>query len=669
MTRLRSNITLEELGALIQDIVKGSASDWTFLGLEDRAYVTTHEIIFEKDSEIIKFSQDMQTFLTDFYGKKVCTSRYKDHSDASYSVFTSLLVNQGGLIRLLWLNGKILSMLAGSKPYLIAGPKEKDKKSCEFEFSSYFFGFAPDSKAAEELLEVDKDELMKLPKTSWFVFQPRNGIVPNNSDSHKSLSIAKGYIRHGSIEKLEGNDDLYFLLYPKQSSNYFTSGHAYGSSLPALIRSISQVEYGDLLENTAVLTGEGSRYGDSDNTVFLGIKDVSNFINDRKYLRFSFNAISTFQKSKVAVENKDLITRKYSVMTEEDTKKYTNNPRYDIVTSPDGMFSYIRKSDKLKATALQTRITKSLREDFIQFLNWIFYFQLAADLDPAMMHETFAPTVLYQIPQVSWLAKARQALADKKQTIYDLANDEYRTLYMGESDGGVTPYTDGSIFNNLFGQFGSGSYHYNDTDPRRIMRYYSGTSDGECISFNKKFSLNLNLPAIMLLFARGNTSGMWEDKQRLFFTQSQNLVSFMTTNFILSTAAEHAIEEKVKNSDSYGQTKIRMAPFWHFQHHDALKDGQLLRTMVHLSPEALMIFNSVANLNTPTDIISWLELAKEYFITTLPQLLVTKYGPNKVGTTEVLSDLFHTGIEYYLTILSAAEPFSVKMLNTDETGD
>jgi hypothetical protein len=127
----------------------------------------------------------------------------------------------------------------------------------------------------------------------------------------------------------------------------------------------------------------------------------------------------------------------------------------------------------------------------------------------------------------------------------------------------------------------------------------------------------------------------------------------MTTNFILSTSVENTLEKKLGAMESYGAitSKMKATPFWSFQYEDDLKDGQLLRTMVHLSPEALMIFNSVANLATPTDIISWLELAKDYFITTLPQLLVAKYG-GAIATEAQISDAMYTGIEYYLTIQS-----------------
>ena len=667
MTRLKSSITLPELETLIKDVASGNAYDYTFIGLDDKAYVTTHEIVFNSDQEVTAFSKAMQTFLTGFFGKKVQVYRYRDHADAAYSVFTSILTSQGGLIRLTWLDGKILSLLAGSKPYIILEAKEKD--ITKLSFSSYFFGFASDCEAAKKLTDEDKAALMAVPNTSWFVHQPKGGVTPNNAEANKSMSVAEGYVRHGSMEKLAGNTDTFFLLYPKQSSSYFSSDNHYGSSLPGLVSCMANFEYSDLLENQAILTGDGNRYGDNENTVFMNLKDVSPFVSSRNYIRFSFNAVTEFFKSKSTLQTKDLISRKYSVLTEEDTKKYTNNPRYDIVTSPDGIFSYIRKSDKLKATALQTRITKSLREDFIAFLNWLFYFQLAADLEPANMHETFAPVVLYTVKEVKWLDRAMKAFNEKKEEVYKLANEEYRTLYMGESESGVTPYTDAAIFNQIFQEFGSGSYHYNDTDPRRIMRYFAGSSDANVVSFNKKFSLNINLPSIMLLFARGKDDIQQADKGRIFFTAPSNLMSFMTTNFMMTTPVEDAIENKVKDADIYGMPKtVLTTPFWHFQYEENLKDGQLLKTTVSLSPEALMIFNSVANFNTPTDIISWLDLAKEYFITTLPGRLVTKYG-DKIGTEQQLSALFYTGIEYYLTILSAAEPFSNKMLNTDETGD
>lgn len=668
MTRLKSSLNVEELSTLIHDVSTGMAHNYTFVDTTDLVSVSTHEAVFDSNAEVVQFTKSMQNFLTNFVGKKVKTSRYNDHTDPSYSIFSSFFTSQSGLVRILWLKGKVLSVLLGSKVPMIVSPSEKSKT--KFDFSPYFFGFSPDSKAALSLTDEDKALLMTIPMHSWFVTRQRSGITPYNSDANKSMVVADGYLRHGSLEKLAGNDDTFLLVYPKQTSNLFSSGGSYGSNLPSLVRSISSFDYAELLENQVVLTGEGSRYGDSDNSIFLNLKDVSTFIDSRTYLRFSFNSITEFNDSKSAVENKDLIQRKYTVLTDEDNKKYINNPRYDLVKSSDGMFTYIRKSDKLKATALQTRITKSLREDFISFLNWVFYFQLAADLDPAHMHESFAPTVLMNMQSVSWIHRAKSAFLTKKDEIYNLANEEYRTLYMNESSGGVCPYGDISIFQHLFKEFGSGSYHYNDTDPRRIMRYYSGTSDGNCVSFNKKFSLILNLPEIMLLFARGNSHIHFEDRQRLFATSHANAMSFMTTNFMLTTAVEDTLDKKLKDLQAYGvaSSKMKAVAFWSFQYEDALKDGQLLRTMVHLSPEALMIFNSVANLATPTDIISWLELAKEYFITTLPKLLVAKYG-NTIASESQISDAMYTGIEYYLTILSAAEPFSNKMLNTDETGD
>ena len=109
-----------------------------------------------------------------------------------------------------------------------------------------------------------------------------------------------------------------------------------------------------------------------------------------------------------------------------------------------------------------------------------------------------------------------------------------------------------------------------------------------------------------------------------------------------------------------------ISPYWSFNNIE-INQGQLLKTCMTLSPEALTIFNSVANLSTPTDILSWLELSKEHFTQVLPQQLINKYTSAGITDVTQLSNLITLGIEYYMALLSSAEPFSNKLLSADDS--
>jgi hypothetical protein len=670
MTQLNSNFTLALLHQLITDVASGAAHDYTFLDekVAGPVYVSTHEAVFDADSEVNQFTVATQTFLTKAFGRTVPKSRHNSN-EAQYSTFASLFSTQASIVRILWLHGKVLSILVGSKPLMIMGKEKIDSLT----YSPYYFGFSPDSKANLQLSDTDKELLMTLSQANWFVSRQRMGVVPNNPDSSKSINIAEGYIRHGGIEKVYESDDLYYLLYPKPNGNFFTSGGSWGSGLPSLAKMMSDFEYNDMLDTQLLCTGEWNRYRDYDNSVFLDVKDITPNVDNKTYYRFSFNSMEVFEGSRRAVTAKDLITRKYSIFTPEDTKKYVDNPRYDVVHSPDKSMFYVCRSDKLKATALQTRITKSLREDFIRFLNWIGYYQLAADLDPAML-DTFVPVKLIDAAKAHWAEPAQLTLANLKSQIFNFATTEYKSLYMGDSGGTVTLLDNCSMFDSVFKQHNNSQQRYSDRehfDPAYMLKPldqgYSNTRNS-IFAFNKKFSLDINIIYILGAFTDMiDPLRMSHDYQRIHYTKPDHVVSFLSTNFIISDQIESRIQGILGNNSDRTST-VKSLPYWHFNYNEMTTSGQLLKTCMTLSPEALAIFNSVATLTTPTDIMSWLELSREHFTKALPEALVAKYGTT-IASAKRISAILNTGIEYYMTILSAAEPFSNKMLGTDETGD
>ena len=660
MTQLKSNITLEELSCLITDVASGGASDWTYLNSPDKAYVSVHEAIVYEDKELIKFSAELSAFLTGVFGKNVPTSRYSNGNDAGYSIFSSLFTSQGGLVRILWLNGKILSILIGAKPKKITC---KDKKSLTY--SASYFGLSKGSDADISLSDEDKDALMALHPTTWPVSDEKTSVGQRNDDYGRSFSVSKNYVRHGSIEKFIGSDSLNFLVYPKSDNNLFNKGGSNGSGLPGLVNMVSKFDYNDMLESN-LLSGEWSKYRDYDNTVFMSSKDLTPYLEDKSYMKFSFDSLTKFQASKEAVKKKDIITRKHSVLTDVDIKKYFDNPKYHVVFSEDKLMYYICKSDKLKATALQTKITKSMREDFISFLNWIGYFSLAADLDPASMGgDYFRPLTLFSAKKITWTSKGLSNLVERKDKLVTAASNLYRTLYMGETDAGSCKMLSSvnDLFKLIYQDCGSGSsfYHALHTDPVKIL--YFGGSTAPLVSFNKKFALDVSLLNVMRTFCneKEEPSGDYIGCNRL-----SDVIPFLNTNFLLSNTVENAYEMRIKE---YADNSVnrRSVPYWYLSN-EVTNEEQLLKTCITLSPETLAIFGSVASLASPTDILSWLELSKEHFVTELPKRLVKKFGAN-IGDEKTISEIIENGITFYSLILSAAEPFSNKLLSPDSTDD
>ena len=556
MTRLKSNITLLELSELIRDVVAGSADDWTFLDNPDKAYVSVHEALVLEDKELLDFTTSMCRFLTDTFGKKIPAGKYNNNSDASYSTFAPLFVSQGGIVRVLWLNGKILSILVGSRPLKIINPENKKKPEIPSYAASYF-GFSKDSPADLSLSTEDKEVLIALPTTSWLVSNEKTSVSPRNDDYCKSLSVSKGYIRHGSMEKLVDSDDISFLIYPKQDGNLFNQGGSSGSGLPGLINILSKFDYLDLLDCN-VLSGEWNRYRDYDNTVFMASKDLTPYIKDKTYLKISFNSVTSFSKQKNDIKKKDIISRKHSVLTTEDSTKYFDNPRYHVVFSPDKTMYYICKSDKLKATALQTKITKSMREDFIAFINWIGYYALAADLNPANLGKFFMPMKLVDAKTVTWAEMSLARLAEYKKGLTDHAAILYRQLYMGESEVGTVNPLSGNrdLFDIIYSKYSTGSrYHAPETDPHNILTFQISSN---LFSFNKKFSLDISLINIMRLFCNSSTE---RSNDKVCFGNPSDIMSFLTSNFLLSDVIETAYESSLTQYSE--QTKAGNLPYWY----------------------------------------------------------------------------------------------------------
>ena len=666
MLQLKSSLTPSLLVTLIQDIVSGSTANYAFLNDDSSAFVSTHEVIFDSDKEIVDFATDTKTILSSFFNKDVPAGRINNNSEASYTTFISLFTTQAGIVRIVWLNGKILSMLIGSKPLIVLPVKEGNKAVVPTKFAAYYFGFSEDSVAGKALTDTDKEALMNIPSSAWLVSKHRygSGAIPNNPDSSKSFSVAEGYIRHGSIEKVSGIDDLFLLSYPKPNSNLFQSGGSWGSGLPALSRIMANFEYFDLIETPLVCSGEWSRWRDSENSLFLVKPDLDELLNNNKYYRFSFKTMTKFEALKRGAKDRDTISKKYGVFTEEDQKKYYDNPRYDVIFSEDKSMFFVAKSDKLKATALQTKITKSLREDFIEFLNWIGYFQFTADLEPGLLADSFISSKLVQAASVSWLDNVEDLLKSKQSNLLTGATECFRSLYMNETSGTITPLQNDHVFQSVFGKFmQASSYNRGPGDPIRLLR-----SNNRMLTFNKKFSLDVNLPASMLNFIRGVDIGNIYDSNRIYFKAEHDVSSFLSGNFLLSDETEQEIERVLKGYTEVVNNQKSIAS-WHLEYSDTLKKTQLLKTCVTLSPEALAIFNSVATLTSPTDILSWLELSKDHFTKTLPEQLTSKFG-SRIASKQRIASLINTGIEYYMTILSAAEPFSNKLLNvSDDTGE
>jgi hypothetical protein len=675
MTHLNSNLTTVELQRLIKDVVAGSSSHYTFLDLPNSAYVSMHEVITNNDEEVIEFTKNMARYFSDIFGKTVVGFKYDD-SEAGYSVFCSLFQAQAGIIRILWLNNKILSVLIGSKPPRIAAETVTSTRvrnsitimSPVDTYSAYYFGFAPESIADLSLTEENKATLMALPNTSWFVSHDKTVTSPGFPEPHKSIAVSEGYLRHGSIEKFVGSNDIRFLIYPKADNNFFKIGGTWGSGIPELVSNMAGFDYNNLI-NTQLLTGDYNNTRSYSNTCFMSIRDLTPYFDSKTYITFSFNAISEFYKSKSLVENKDLITRKYSVLQEDEDKKYSNNPKYDIIESADKMIFYICKSDKLKATALQTRITKSLREDFINFINWLGYFQLAADIEPGNLGDYILPVKLEQAILANWAQPALNTLNILKGKLMDGASEQYKNLYMGKSLSTVTPYSTSSLFNIVFGIHTSPNsrYYTEYYDPSKMLR----NTGKDLFSFNKKFSLDINLISVLCQFAKGTDPAHKYDYDNIVIPSAVALTSFLTTNFLISDKLEQSLEHISAREimGYYHNTKNGYSlSDYQFNKIDDVKNGQLLKTCITLSSEALAIFGSVANLTSPTDILSWLELSKQHFIEVLPLQLTKKYG-NKIADSNRISALLNAGIEYYTTILSAAEPYSNKLLSDDDSSD
>ena len=664
MIQLKSELSLPQLMLLIKSVVAGTAGDYTFLDTSEPAYVSVHETVFDSDAEIIAFSREGQEFLTAAFGKTIKGFR-NDLVYANYSIFASLFSNQAGLVRILWLNNKILSVLVGSKPTKIVedSATSNSKKIEKDIYNPYYFGFSENSKVNLSLLEGDKEALMTVPSNQWLVVIKERGVHPNNPEANKSLAVSEGYIRHGSLEKIIGSNDIAYLMYPKNSGNFFTKGGTGGTGLPHLIRMLAGFEYADLLE-TQLLTNNGdwNRDRNYDNSIFLTSTDISQQTRDKIYFKLSFSSAQQFIELQKGVKERDLIKKKHSVLSDEDSKKYFDNPRYDIVFSPDKTMFYIAKSDKLKATALQTRITKAMREDFIKFLNWLGYFQLAADLEGVNL-TSFYPAKLAIAKTANWVEHSLLTLAARKPALMQLATEQYRKLYMNERSS-INPLTDSDMFMSIFGGHTTGTrYNRLDTDPWNMLfaSMSSQYSYPEMLSFNKKFALDINLVNVLIAYARTDLPEQYKDTL-MYFDNDQNIMSFLTTNFILTDKVEQSFEKTFNNVRPGGAFKT--VHCWSFDHD--IIDSQLLKTCVTLSPEALAIFNCVANLTSPTDIMAWLELSRNHFTEVLPTKLETKYG---ITTKSRISALLSAGIDYYITILSAAEPFSNKLLNAAEDSE
>jgi hypothetical protein len=287
------------------------------------------------------------------------------------------------------------------------------------------------------------------------------------------------------------------------------------------------------------------------------------------------------------------------------------------------------------------------------------------------MTQSFLPAKLIDAKLANWAEPCLMTLTTLKKQLTAQASAKYKELYMSESSGVVNVISDMNIFNSIFKQHSSSQDRYSslvvEHDPYRMLKPVHTNS--ECLlSFNKKFALDINLVALLQYFSRGKGSSQ-NDYSRIYFADVPSVMSFLTTNFLLSDKLEKKFESILStNSDNYTNGADNSVPNWHFDCIDEFKEGQLLKTCMTLSPEGVAIFNSVANLTTPTDILSWLELSKDHFINKLPFLLSKKYGKT-IASPERIQAIISAGIEFYSTILSAAEPFSTKMLNTDETGD
>jgi len=675
--RLKSNLSLEELLVLINDVMTGPSAtyNYSFIDMPEVAYVSTHEAISESEQDSLLFTDKITAFLKKVFNKNINAFSYD--KTAEYSVFNNLLTTQSGLVRILWLNNKILSVLVGSKPTIIL-PEEEflDKRKLKtknngYSYSPYFFGFSEASSVNNSLSEEDKEKLMALPKASWFVSE-KSTFSQANVDSNKSMSISENYIRHGSIERNLSSDTLDFLIYPRKDTSFLNKGGSYGSCLPSLVKELSDFSYSALL-NLKHLDGESDRYrNDYANSIFINSPDIEQLIKNKSYLRISINSASDFYKLRMKERGRDIITRKHSILTDEDSQKYTDNPRYDLISSQDNLLYYVRKSDKLKATALQTRITKSLREDFISFINWLGYYQFAADLDKANLDTHFMPTNLYFMKLATWIEPAFNTFINMRNTVISVATTKYKELYLEADYGGsVNVYRDMEIFNSVFSQYSSSNrYNIVEHDPINLLKEARTIRD-PLFSFNKKFSLEINIGSVLTLFSRGINESHYKETNRIFYNSPSGIISFLATNFLLSDAVEQDIEKAVSNKQrtlTHDNGTFGCSQYDYASRSEEIKNGQLLKSCITLSPEALNIFNSVATLTTPADIISWLDLSFNHFTKTLPKLLSDKYGDTIASETRI-STFLALGISYYRAILSGAEPYSAKLSQEDDNSD
>ena len=122
--RLKSNLSLEELLVLINDVMTGPSAtyNYSFIDMPEVAYVSTHEAISESEQDSLLFTDKITAFLKKVFNKNINAFSYD--KTAEYSVFNNLLTTQSGLVRILWLNYKILSVLVGSKPTIILPEEE-----------------------------------------------------------------------------------------------------------------------------------------------------------------------------------------------------------------------------------------------------------------------------------------------------------------------------------------------------------------------------------------------------------------------------------------------------------------------------------------------------------------------------------------------------------------
>ncbi len=604
-TLLQSNIQLYALISFLENVFIGKTDQYytaESLLNEEFAAVTSHEIIFSSDAEILAFDTKLCGMFNKYLESYNLTCRVGD--SPYYSPFKSIFTTQNAKVRVLWLKGKVISVLLGNKPETLL-------KSTT-EYWSYNFGMSETCSTHASLSDEDKKILMGLPQNYWFT---QNEYISSSTfnklytDSDKSVCLSKGYFRHGSIEYDE-NLGLHLLINPDRLRGNIFDGVS------------SKLEHYLYLADIGLLSSGGSYLScNRENFTFYNTTVLDSVKNQNTYVKLEIEDLKSFVKEAYSIRDKNKVCKSaYSsnsaILDNEFIAKYTNNPNYSIVYSKNNYFFYINKTDKLKITTLKTKVTKTLRENFIKVLNVLGYLEFLNSLD-------FANSV--SLVNTNTL----RLMSTYSISTNNTAKETYTQYY-----------------NNLYEPQLAETSH-------EIFGFLSVLQQPPILSFNKKFALTYNLSELLQSVFSHPDNSSW-----ILVDNLDKLLLFITTNFIvpdevstfLNTFTLSTIIVRRGHADKDGIPAVRNYRL----HSEPISTERTIKSCMTLSDQGQKILNSVGTLTSPSDIITWLELCKTYFVTTLPAELNVKF-PNAVSI-DSLSNNIKTYINNYINLLQIEEP-------------